>query len=476
MKLKALLPATTLLLVALFSTASAQQRFAVEVPGDPVHREADLNTFVAEHFTSKSTLATAKFARAGYCPTQSNRDVWDDAAWQNFSQTLTSCDNNGNSVDTEGGLYLTETWTPSYRWLRTYSPDNKITEWIHQSHNGTEFVNTRRNVNTYHSSGQLEVLLDQLWDGSTWMNEDRRTYEFNNEDVRIASLDEEWDATEWLPIERETSEQVDANTATELTEEWDGTTWQPTEMTTSEFTDDTNYSLTLQDWDGARWVNTRRLTSTDTDRTEEEWVGAQWVFQVRQTLTYDGLNRLTELREENWDGAQWVSDYRAVYVFDSSSGLRTEFLLDSWDGTAWANDHRQVYTHDLDGNQIEDLTLEWDGTEWINLLRSTTTWQEVGGVGIDEGHAVADGFRLLQNFPNPATGLSTIGFELPKSAEITLNAFDILGREAAVFFTGTLAAGTHELEVDLHALTSGTYFYQLKSGSTAVKRTMIIID
>ena len=476
MKRNALQSAATLLLVGSVSTSNAQLRLSTAAGDDPRMQDSGQNTLISEHFVSKSDLQPAKTSLAGFCPTLSQRDVWDDTMWVEFSQTLSSCDSNGNSVTTEGRINLGEDWNPSYRWLRTYDQNNSITEWIHQSHNGTEWVNTRRDINTYHSSGLVEVLLDQVWDGGSWVDEDRRTYDYNNDGLRIGSLDEDWDGSHWVPVERTTSEVIDATTGTELTEEWDGAAWQPTELATSEMTDAQNYTITLQEWDGAQWVNTRRLTSTDADQTEESWDGTQWVFVTRQELTYDGQNRLTELVEQEWDGSAWVNDYRAVYIFDATSGKRTEFRLDSWDGSAWANDHQQLYTYDPDGNQTEDLTREWDGTEWVNLQRLTTTWQEVGGVGIDDERAFADGFRLLQNYPNPASSTSKIGFDIPRSTEISLTAFDLLGREVKVFFKGTVAAGTHELEVDVHMMPAGTYFYRLQSSDTSVTRRMLVIN
>jgi hypothetical protein len=256
----------------------------------------------------------------------------------------------------------------------------------------------------------------------------------------------------------------------------DGAAWQPVDLTTTDYTDAQHYTITEQEWDGSAWVNTERFAQDGSDRTVESWDGAQWVFERKQTLTYDGSNRLVDLTETTWDGSQWVNDYRAVYVFDASSGLRTEFRLDTWDGSDWANDHKQEYSFDSNGNQTEDLILEWTGTEWANLQRTTTTWQEVGGVGIDDGRAFADGYRLLQNYPNPVVANTTIRFELPLAADVSLTAFDLLGRQVMVFFSGSLPAGLHEFDVDVRDLSTGTYFYRLASGSTAVTRRMIVTN
>jgi hypothetical protein len=73
-------------------------------------------------------------------------------------------------------------------------------------------------------------------------------------------------------------------------------------------------------------------------------------------------------------------------------------------------------------------------------------------------------FQLQQNYPNPFNPVTTIEFDLPKSSEVTLKVFNILGEEVATLLSASLLAGTHSLEWDASNLASGVYLYRLQAG------------
>jgi hypothetical protein len=71
-------------------------------------------------------------------------------------------------------------------------------------------------------------------------------------------------------------------------------------------------------------------------------------------------------------------------------------------------------------------------------------------------------FALLQNYPNPFNPLTTIGFELPEPAMVTLRVYDILGAEVGtVLDREELAEGLQEIDFEAGTLPSGVYFYRI---------------
>lgn len=91
-----------------------------------------------------------------------------------------------------------------------------------------------------------------------------------------------------------------------------------------------------------------------------------------------------------------------------------------------------------------------------------------------------DKFFLYQNYPNPFNPSTIIKFNLPKDGFTTLKIFDLYGKEITTLIKENLSAGTYELKFsteDLNdkSISSGVYFYQLKSGNYSEIRKMILL-
>jgi hypothetical protein len=88
--------------------------------------------------------------------------------------------------------------------------------------------------------------------------------------------------------------------------------------------------------------------------------------------------------------------------------------------------------------------------------------------------AEANGFRLEQNYPNPFNPTTEIRFSLPKETMVTLAITDITGKTVRMLVNGKLSAGSHTVTLDASQLSSGTYYYELISGSTHLVKSMIL--
>ena len=87
-----------------------------------------------------------------------------------------------------------------------------------------------------------------------------------------------------------------------------------------------------------------------------------------------------------------------------------------------------------------------------------------------------DQFELYQNTPNPFNEQTSIGFNLPESANVQLKIFDMNGkmiRSIQNYFT----KGEHFIQLRNSEIgSSGVYYYQLESGKYTAARKMIIIE
>jgi hypothetical protein len=91
-----------------------------------------------------------------------------------------------------------------------------------------------------------------------------------------------------------------------------------------------------------------------------------------------------------------------------------------------------------------------------------------------EGREVPTRFGLAQNWPNPFNLTTTIQYELPVGAWVSLRVYDVLGRETLSLIDGFVIAGYHQVELDAGRLASGVYFYRLTAGTFAAGKKMVV--
>ncbi|MFA5833062.1 MAG: T9SS type A sorting domain-containing protein [Bacteroidota bacterium] len=84
-------------------------------------------------------------------------------------------------------------------------------------------------------------------------------------------------------------------------------------------------------------------------------------------------------------------------------------------------------------------------------------------------------YQLTQNFPNPFNPSTTIQYSLQKRQFITVKVFDLLGREVSTLVETMQSAGEHFIVFDAPStLSSGIYFYQLKTSESRFVKKMIL--
>jgi len=106
---------------------------------------------------------------------------------------------------------------------------------------------------------------------------------------------------------------------------------------------------------------------------------------------------------------------------------------------------------------------------------------------LSEGSAVSDldhstlpkAIDLIQNYPNPFNPSTQIAFALPRPMEIQLTIFNARGQLIRTLIDGQMGAGHHQIFWDGRSdtglrVTSGVYFYRLKTAEAEQVRKMIL--
>ncbi len=92
------------------------------------------------------------------------------------------------------------------------------------------------------------------------------------------------------------------------------------------------------------------------------------------------------------------------------------------------------------------------------------------------GKSSDDGYELYQNWPNPFSTSTQIGFTLAQGAEVVLTVLDVQGRVLKAI-QGPYARGYHEVELEGSELpASGVLYYRLKADTFVATRKMILMD
>jgi len=84
-------------------------------------------------------------------------------------------------------------------------------------------------------------------------------------------------------------------------------------------------------------------------------------------------------------------------------------------------------------------------------------------------------FRLAQNYPNPFNPTTNITYVLPKTENVSLKVYDVLGREVATLVNEVKPAGAYTVPFNASNLASGVYFYKLQAGSFVQTKKMMLV-
>jgi predicted GH43/DUF377 family glycosyl hydrolase len=180
----------------------------------------------------------------------------------------------------------------------------------------------------------------------------------------------------------------------------------------------------------------------------------------------------------------WYTGYKRV------SGIRRIGLAVSGDGgRTWAKERNAVIVPGPAGNWDADwveagrvLQVGSAFHMWYSGVRfpvPPNVWR-IGHatapvVGVEEGSEAPESFALHQNYPNPFNPVTTIEYQLPRAARVSLVVYDLLGREVARLVDGTEESGFKSVTFDASSLASGIYLYRLRAGEFAQTRTMAVV-
>ena len=115
-----------------------------------------------------------------------------------------------------------------------------------------------------------------------------------------------------------------------------------------------------------------------------------------------------------------------------------------------------------------------------NKIYTKNTYIELPLKGFTSDYFIAGNepeVKLYQNYPNPFNPTTNIKFEIPKDYNglVTLNIYDITGREIAKLVNQNLTTGQYNVSWNANNFATGIYFYKLDAGDFSEVKRMILI-
>ena len=198
------------------------------------------------------------------------------------------------------------------------------------------------------------------------------------------------------------------------------------------------------------------LTSFEVLSTRDNSITLQWI-------TESEINNLGFILDRRVPGTEWTE----IATYITHPELQGQGSVS----------HQTVYTYTDDtvmDNEVYDYRIadvDYDGHKEYHSLQI---------LGVSPGTTVPLSFVLHQNYPNPFNPITSLRYDLPEQAQVTLTIYDLIGREVTQLINTTQEAGYRSVQwnaADMHGkpVSTGVYLYQIQAGEFVQTRKMVLL-
>jgi hypothetical protein len=118
-------------------------------------------------------------------------------------------------------------------------------------------------------------------------------------------------------------------------------------------------------------------------------------------------------------------------------------------------------------NVFNHLTNSWKHAQFALGTKLKKTGETLPGIPNE--------FSIDQNYPNPFNPSTRINYQVPELSAVSIKVYDILGNLVTTLVDEVLEPGYYNVEWNADKLSSGVYFYSMKSGSyTSTKKLLLL--
>ena len=202
-------------------------------------------------------------------------------------------------------------------------------------------------------------------------------------------------------------------------------------------------------------------------------------------ITLDELS--TGSLDFEWEVAEDVDGDSIVYHYTSTltAGSYTEQLDSSLvDTSLTLMSYRAIYDK-LFALGAMTAVLEWhvysdDGTVSVPAINGPLTLSiDISSLSVDD-QLIPDVFALHQNYPNPFNPITTLRYDLPEDAKVSIMIYDLMGREVKSLVNVQQNAGFKSILWDAtndlgQPVSAGMYLYRISAGDFHSVKKMVLL-
>ena len=174
-----------------------------------------------------------------------------------------------------------------------------------------------------------------------------------------------------------------------------------------------------------------------------------------------------------------------VYGLQMDAADWSSVIISGFPDTSY-NVSYAIITAILDSLDASELSIDWtvfstDGIDTVYAEQVFTFNVDAYDVLSVDEVLIPDVYALHQNYPNPFNPTTTVKYDLPEQAVVTIKIFDVLGREVISLIDnmyqnpGFKSIRWNGLNQDGKQVVSGMYFYVIKTENFSQTRKMLMI-
>lgn len=125
--------------------------------------------------------------------------------------------------------------------------------------------------------------------------------------------------------------------------------------------------------------------------------------------------------------------------------------------------------------------ISWNsnGTDFLRKQKILVDFQGITTNITEANNSIPDRFKLYQNYPNPFNPVTTIKYDLPKTENVSLIIYNVLGQQVKTLLNETKPAGSYTISWDGRTENStaatGIYFLRMNAGDYSKTLKMILL-